>query len=54
MEILPKQACEQSDSDELLQIVHRMPCTRHLSTKEKTILTFVNYRTQGAKWLKTY
>ena len=35
---LPKQACEQSDSDALLQIVHKMPCTRHLSRKEKTKL----------------
>lgn len=38
MEILPKQAFEQSDPAELLQNVHRMPCTRHLSTKERTQL----------------
>jgi hypothetical protein len=28
-ESLPEQACEQSESDETLQILHRMPCTRH-------------------------
>ena len=30
---LPMQASELSDSDELLQTLHRMPCTGHLSAK---------------------
>lgn len=38
MKILPRQAYEQSDFDELLPIVHKMPCTKHLSRKERTKL----------------
>ena len=41
MKILPRQAYEQSDSDELLPIVHKMPCTRHLSRKERTKLVSI-------------
>jgi len=36
---LQEQACEQSEFDEPLQIVHRMPCTRHLSVKTRRIIT---------------
>lgn len=31
------QASEQSDSDELLQTLHRMPCTGHLSARRISI-----------------